>query len=162
MPADERVTRSSFRKPLRSIMVPTAIGVLPDRIWSDEEWERIQLGYRSRDMDEKWNVVVEGDVVFLHRSWTGFGVFEATFAPVEGGGRRIASAVVEAGRGGLHGNSTDHDRLMLELVLSAIVLGEPARELREKLVELARERSGNADVPAGVVQHSALGLRSGS
>ncbi|MFG3229297.1 hypothetical protein ACGF07_31565 [Kitasatospora sp. NPDC048194] len=159
MPADERVTRSSFRRPLQPIKVPTAIGVLPDRIWSDDEWERIQLGYRSRSMDEKWNVVVEGDVVFLHRSWTGFGVFEATFAPVEGGGRRIVSAVVEAGRGGPHGSSADFECLMLELVLSAVVLGEPATELREKLV-LWGQGSGNGAVSAGALQHSALGLRS--
>lgn len=162
MPADERVTRSSFPDDLQPITVPKEMAVLPRRTWSDEEWERIQLGYRSRDMDEKWDVVAEDDVVFLHRSWTGFGVYEATFAAVEGGGWRITSAVVEAGRGGLHGSSADFDCLMLELVLSAIVLGEPARELREKLVDVARQRPGNADVPAGAVQHSALGLRSGS
>lgn len=142
MPANERVTRSSFPDPLHPIMVPEPMRVLPDRIWSDMEWERIQLGYRSRDMDEKWDVVVEGDVVFLHRSWTGFGVFEATFAPVEGGGRRIASAVVESGRGGPHEKMADRDRRLLELVLSAIVLGEPAIGLRDELVESARERSG--------------------
>ncbi|WP_351237278.1 hypothetical protein [Streptomyces sp. NPDC002133] len=141
MPADERVTRSSFSDWLQPILVPTAIGVLPDRIWSDKEWERIQLGYWSRDMDEKWAVVAEGEVVFLHRSWTGYGVFEATFAPVEGGGWRIASAVVETGRGGLHGNVADYDCLMLELVISTIVLGEPADELRLKLPELTRGAS---------------------
>jgi hypothetical protein len=56
----------------------------PHRIWSDEDWERIQLGYSSRDMDEKWDVFTERGVVFLHRSWTGHGLFEATFAPVGG------------------------------------------------------------------------------
>ncbi|PZV89999.1 hypothetical protein SAMN05443287_11648 [Micromonospora phaseoli] len=56
----------------------------------------------------------------------------------------------------------EYDCLMLELVLSAIVLGEPAKELRQQLVRLTRKRSGNREVPAGAVQHSALGLRSGS
>ncbi|MFD0260153.1 hypothetical protein ACFRKE_01020 [Kitasatospora indigofera] len=136
--------------------------LLPHRIWSDEDWGRIQLGYCSRDMDEKWDVFAEGDVVFLHRSWTGHGIFEATFAPADGGGWQIAEAVVERDPERYGSADDEYDRLMLELVLSSIVLGEPAQELREKLVELARKRSGNADVPAGLVQHSALGLRTDS
>ncbi|WP_345584359.1 hypothetical protein [Streptomyces prasinosporus] len=135
---------------------------LPQRIWSDEDWERIQRGYASRDMDEKWNVFTEGEVAFLHRSWTGRGIFEATFAPVDDGGRRIARAVVERDPKRYRGTDDDYDCLMLELVISAVVLGEPATDLRARLVELTRRRSGSADAPAGLVQHSALGLRSDS
>lgn len=135
---------------------------LPQRIWSDEDWERIQRGYAARGMDEKWNVFTEGEVVFLHRSWTGRGVFEATFAPVDDGGRRIAHAVVERDPKRYRGTDDDYDCLMLELVISSIVLGEPAQDLRSKLVELTRREPGAADAPAGVIQHSALGLRSAS
>ncbi|MEV1070121.1 hypothetical protein, partial [Streptomyces sp. NPDC050263] len=108
--------------------------LLPRRIWSDEEWERIQLGYSSRDMDEKWDVFAEGDVVFLHRSWTGSGVFEATFAPVDAGGWQITEAVVERDPERYRNDDDEYDCLMLELMLSAIVLGESANQLREKLV----------------------------
>ncbi|MEU2062372.1 hypothetical protein [Streptomyces sp. NPDC013455] len=135
---------------------------LPRRIWSDEDWERIQRGYVSRDMDEKWDVLVEGEVVYLYRSWTGYGVFAATFAPVDGGGWRIASAVVERDAERYGGTDDAYDCVMLELVISAIVLGEPAPDLRSKLVELTRRKSPSADAPAGLIQHSALGLRSGS
>ncbi|MER5281616.1 hypothetical protein ABT025_38790 [Streptomyces sp. NPDC002809] len=137
---------------------------LPQRIWSDEDWKRIQLGYASRDMDEKWDVFTEGDVVFLHRSWTGNGTFAATFAPVGGGGGggwRIGSAVVERDADRYRGTDDAYDCVMLELVISAIVLGEPATDLRSKLVELVRRESGS-DAQAGLIQHSALGLRSDS
>jgi hypothetical protein len=93
MPSDERVTRSMCR--VQPISDPRPMPEPPRRIWSDEDWGRIQRGYASRDMDEKWDVFTEGRVVFLHRSWTGDGVFAATFAPVDGGGWRIAGAVVE-------------------------------------------------------------------
>ncbi|MED7828377.1 hypothetical protein [Streptomyces chiangmaiensis] len=136
--------------------------LLPRRIWSDEDWRRIQLGYYSRDMDEKWDVFAEDDVVFLHRSWTGNGVFEATFAPADGGGWQIAEAVAERDPERYRSDDDEYDCLMLELVLSGIVLGEPAQELRRKFMELVRKRSGKADVPPGLVQHSALGLRSDS
>ncbi|MFJ4002001.1 hypothetical protein ACIPWL_00820 [Streptomyces sp. NPDC090023] len=135
---------------------------LPERIWSDEDWERIQRGYASRDMDEKWDVFTEGDVVFLHRSWTGYGVFAATFASADGGGWRIVSAVVERDGERYGGRDDAYDCVMLELVITAIVLGEPAPELRSKLVELTRRKPRSADAPADVIQHSTLGLRSDS
>ncbi|MFY4716946.1 hypothetical protein [Streptomyces sp. LaBMicrA B280] len=58
------------------------------------------------------------------------------------------------------GQDEEYDCLMLELVLSAIALGEPARELRAALVESTRRKPGNAAAPARVVLHSTLGLRS--
>ncbi|MFQ3561224.1 hypothetical protein QZN11_31160 [Streptomyces gramineus] len=57
------------------------------------------------------------------------------------------------------GTDDAYDRVMLELVISAIVLREPVAELRSELVELTRRRSGS-DVPGGLILHSALGLRS--
>ncbi|KUH36412.1 MULTISPECIES: hypothetical protein [Streptomyces] len=125
---------------------------LPQRIWSDEDWKQIQLGYASRDMDEKWDVFTEGEVVFLHRSWTGNGVFSATFAPVEGGGWRIASAVFERDAKRYRGTDDAYDCVMLELVISAIVLGQPASDLRSKLVESTRRKPGSADALANLIQ----------
>jgi hypothetical protein len=111
-------------------------------------------------MDEKWDVFAEGEVVFLHRSWTGNGIFAATFKPVDEGGWRVARAVVEHAPERYRGTDDGYDCLMLELVTSAIVLGEPAPDLRARLVELTRRNSGSADAPAGLLQHSVLGLRS--
>ncbi|MET8966011.1 hypothetical protein ABZX69_42310 [Streptomyces sp. NPDC004074] len=161
MTADVPLTRESFRR-LHPISTPLPVSQVPDRVWTDEDWDRIRRGYHARDMDEKWNVFVEGDVLFMHRSWTGHGVYEASFAPVTGGGRKIASAVVEADRERYRSIGDAYDCLMMELIISAIVLGEPAAELRAGLVELTAQASGDQNLPSGVVQHSVLGLRSGS
>ncbi|MET8828560.1 hypothetical protein ABZX40_22330 [Streptomyces sp. NPDC004610] len=159
MSADEPIlTRSSFRR-LHPLSAPHPLSLPPARIWSDADWQIIRRGYQARDMDEKWNVFTEGDEVFLHRSWTGNGVFVATFTPAEGGGRRITRALVERDPARQRSTDDDHDRLMLELVLSAIVLGEPATELRAALVE-ARDTQGATD--AAAIQHSLLGLRTPS
>ncbi|MFE5326062.1 hypothetical protein ACFRCG_06640 [Embleya sp. NPDC056575] len=161
MTADAPLTRESFRR-LHAINTPRPVSQLPDRVWTDGDWERIQRGCRARDMDEKWNVFVEGDLLFMHRSWTGHGIYEASFAPVIGGGVRIISAVVESDRENYRGMGDEYDRLMMELIISAIVLGEPAADLRAGLVERMARASGKSDLPSGVVEHSALGLRSGS
>lgn len=161
MTADATLTREAFRR-LHPISTPRPVSQLPDRVWTDEDWDRIRRGYRARDMDEKWNVFVEGDVLFMHRSWTGHGVYEVSFAPAAGRGRRIASAVVEADGERYRSMGDEYDCLMMELIISAIVLGEPAAELRAGLVELTARASGKSDLPSGLVEHSVLGLRSGS
>jgi hypothetical protein len=97
MSADDRVVRSAFSGRIQPIPRRRELQVLPRRIWSDDEWRRIQLGYIAQDMDEKWDVFAEGNVVFLHRSWTGAGFFEVTFAPADGGWR-ISLAVVRRER----------------------------------------------------------------
>lgn len=153
------VTRSSLRRVL-PIVAPMPMAELPTRMWSDEHWERIKLGYKARGMDEKWNVFVEDQVAFLHRSWTGNGVFEVSFAPVGGGGWRISAAAVESDPSRYRRSSERYDRVMVELVLSTIVLGEPALDLRGELVALTSQESGRTDLPAGVTEHSALGQRS--
>ncbi|GLY04265.1 hypothetical protein [Actinoplanes sp. NBRC 101535] len=117
------------------MLEPQRLADLPARIWSDAEWERIQLGYAARDMDEKWDVLVEGKVTYLHRSWTGFAIFEARFDAVDGGWR-ISEALTESARSRHRYHSDRYARVMLELVLSSVVLGEPASELRAETVAL--------------------------
>lgn len=87
------VTRTSLGK-LLPVIAPVPMTVLPARVWSQGQWKRIERGYRARGMDEKWDVFVEGQVAFLHRSWTGNWVFEASFSP-DAGGWRISAVVVE-------------------------------------------------------------------
>lgn len=159
MPEPERVTRSMFFD-LHPISVPRTLPRVPERLWSEDDWERIRLGYRSANMDEKWNVFTEKETVFLHRSWTGIGVFAATFAPVEGGGRRIVHAVAERDPEWYGGTDDDHDSLMIETVLSFVVLGEPVDDLRSRLVESPHRRSVSGDIPAGLLPHGTPGLRS--
>ncbi|MGC5394801.1 hypothetical protein ACPXCP_03500 [Streptomyces sp. DT20] len=162
MTADAPSTRDSFRRRLQPISTPGPVSTLPDRVWTEEDWERIRRGYRARDMDQKWNAFVEGDVLFLHRSWTGRGIYEVSFAPVAGGGRRIVSAVVETDPERYRRTDDAYDCLMMELIISAIILGEPATELWSGFRELHTATPGGNDLPAAAAKHSALGPRSDS
>ncbi|MGW3012069.1 hypothetical protein ACWC9R_25035 [Streptomyces sp. NPDC001219] len=150
------VTRSSLRK-AHAMSVPRPMPDVPDRLWSESEWQRIQLGYRAASMDEKWNIYVEDEHLFLHRSWTGFLAYEAVFTKVDGGGRRIASALVESDPERYRSASADYDRITLELVISAILLGERADELRTRMATALRADTGST--AAAVAQHSVVGVR---
>jgi hypothetical protein len=47
-------------------------------------------------MDYRWSSYLIGHRLFLHRSWTGQGIFEAELAPINGGWH-VINAVVESG-----------------------------------------------------------------
>ena len=52
----------------------------PEMILSREEMQEIAVGYRPIDMNDKWLAFMEDDRLFLHRSWTGHGIYEVRFA----------------------------------------------------------------------------------
>ena len=76
------------------------------------------------------------------------------------GGWRITVAVAESTPERVRNVRAQRDRVLLELVLSAIVLGEPAVGLRADLAWLSLP-PGCPSPPIGAIEHSVLGLRSG-
>ena len=59
---------------------------------SQSEMRRIALGYQPV-FDDRWLAFMEDDRLFLHRSWTGHGIYEATFAATEKGFVMISACV---------------------------------------------------------------------
>ena len=108
------------------LTIPEAIPA-PVRVWSSEEMDRIRLGYIPSIMDEKWFIFMEGDRLFAHRSWTGLGVYEATFAPVDGG-YVIESAVVTGNRSEYKRLSDPDESLILEELIAGHLLGQSLSE----------------------------------
>lgn len=83
-------------------------------------------------MDEKWNIFVEDDELFIHRSWTGHGIYRLSFTAVNGG-VGIAEGVVESDGDRYRSRSDEFECVMVELLIRSILLGEEPTELREKL-----------------------------
>lgn len=83
-----RATRISWKtQPL-----PEARAAIPiAREYTAAEHARIARGFIPRDMDDRWFIYLEGDTLFLHRSWTGACIFLVRIVP-EGDGYRIAAA----------------------------------------------------------------------
>jgi hypothetical protein len=104
----------------------------PSGVWSGEEWQRITAGYRARDMDQKWDAHVIGDRLFLHRSWTGLGIFEVQFTPASGGWV-ITEALVEGEPSRYRSLGDEFETRQLETIIRAVILNEPAPELVKRL-----------------------------
>ena len=63
------------------------------RQYSEQEFGRLSAGKIPQAQEDKWFVFYEKPVLFLHRSWTGFCVFEVGFQP-DGKFFSITSATV--------------------------------------------------------------------
>ena len=59
--------------------------------------EKIKFGFVPRDMDDKWFIYYAEDeeILYLHRSWTGFCVFMVKFKEVDGGFAAMKAVVNE-------------------------------------------------------------------
>ena len=121
MNEDQWIARRGDRE-LHPVLIPEAIPP-PARVWTSEEMEQIRVGYIPHVMEEKWFIFMEEDRLFLHRSWTGLGVYEATFTPVDGG-YVIGSAVVTGDRNQYTRTSDHEESLILEMLITGHLLKE--------------------------------------
>ena len=92
-PGDTYATRSSWNTV--PIEHPQPVDP-PTREWTQGAWERLRHGFIPAAMEQKWFAFVEGHRLFLHRSWTGAGIYEVAFEQTATGWR-MSEVIVEAG-----------------------------------------------------------------
>ncbi len=124
----QRLTRDDFgRRTPVLVAEPTPA---PDRVWSDADWQLIGQGHKSADMGDKRNAFAEGHNLYLHRSWTGRGIYEARFSRAPGG-RGITAAVVEGDRSSYRRHDDGYEAALPEVLIDGTLLGvfhEPSYE----------------------------------
>lgn len=100
---------------------------------SGTEMQAIAAGYIPMDMNDKWFAFMEHDCLYLHRSWTGLGIYEVTFAAKETG-FMITSARVESDPESYKRDSAMGERERLRDLI-AHVSGEPMPPLLPILIQ---------------------------
>jgi 8-oxo-dGTP diphosphatase len=83
MPNAERATRQSWPniKPLPA----QHSGLTIQRTFTEQEYEKILLGFVPEQMEDKWFMFVEDDALYAHRSWTGYCIYQLVLVKDEGG-----------------------------------------------------------------------------
>lgn len=89
-------------------------------------------------MDDKWLAFVEDDRLFLHRSWTGRGVYEAQFAR-DSGGWFITELIVSGDRGFYRRASDAYEAVFVEAIIDGVLLGEWDTDAWARLRSMSRE-----------------------
>lgn len=120
MDGESCLARKDFGR-LRPVPAREAIPS-PDRVWTSHEWDLIRRGHRSQDMDDKWHALVEGQRLYLHRSWTGMGVYEVEFT-ADADGWRIIHAVVAGDHDSYRRRDDEYESAFLEAVIEWALLG---------------------------------------
>jgi len=93
----------------------------PQRVFSDEQWQRIQAGYTAQDMDEKWDLRVSDEWLYTHRSWTGYGIHAVRFTR-DAHGWRISELHVERNQDLYRGDDA-YDIQLFEMIIDGHLLG---------------------------------------
>lgn len=75
-PTDEQKSK------LEAIKSPRTITV--DWDFDLDAYEKLKLGHHAQEMEDKWNVYLEDNVVHFHRSWTGSELFRFVLSPMNG------------------------------------------------------------------------------
>jgi len=81
------------RKRLHEISNPKRIPFAAE--YSRLEFEQIRLGLRPEEMEDKWFIFFEDNVLYLHRSWTGFCIYRVGFTE---SGEKFSVTSVEVNR----------------------------------------------------------------
>jgi hypothetical protein len=116
----EKATRSSWK--VKSMpLARTALHL--ERSFSFKEYERISLGCIPRDMDDRWFIYLEGEWLYLHRSWTGFCIYQVRLEAV-GNSYRIAESWVNKDREQYVSRSDDYDQAFLSFLMDRTLLGK--------------------------------------
>jgi hypothetical protein len=70
---NERTTRDSWKiEP----MPEPKIQIHADRTFTEDEYRSLQKGLLPKEMEDKWFAYFENGWLFIHRSWTGFCIYQ--------------------------------------------------------------------------------------
>lgn len=119
--------------------MPTEVVRLPfEKAYSAEDAARIRRGLIPREMEDKWFMYLEEDVLYLHRSWTGLCIYRVALEPRADGGYTVREVLANRDPAQHRCASDEYEAALLDFLIDALLLGKPARRpeaKRERPVE---------------------------
>ena len=101
-----------------------------DRTFSEEEYQRLQIGLLPEEMEDKWFIYFEEGWLFFHRSWTGHGIYQVRVEPCDPQDQlstsryRIAEAWVSRDASIYRFTDDEHDRALVLFLIERFLLKE--------------------------------------
>ena len=122
------MTRIAKRTDWQNHPMPNARRPLTiERQYSKQEFARLASGLVPAGMDDKWFIFYEAPWLYLHRSWTGFCVYQVRFEAL-GTVMAIAEAFVNADETQHQLGTGKQDVLQLCILMDALI-GRATKEL---------------------------------
>ena len=95
------------------------------REFTEEEYESIRRGLVPEQMEDKWFIFLEGDTLYIHRSWTGRCIFQLALKR-EGEKYAVSDALVNRDPGQYGGTDDAYDERLLTYLIDNLLLGRRA------------------------------------
>lgn len=111
--------------------------LFPQRAFTQQEFERIRLGFIPEDMEDKWFLFLEGDTLYVHRSWTGTCIYQLRLVK-EGAKVLIRDAFVNREQTQYGGSDDRYDEKLLLFLIDHLLLNKSG------------PLPGGANVPIGI------------
>ncbi|WP_448670461.1 hypothetical protein [Pseudoxanthomonas mexicana] len=90
--------------------------------FSSDDLALLRAGMWPRDMDDRWIVLLEDNVLRCWRSWTGLCIYETTISATEdGGGRAPLLLVLDDATAYQRASTDDSERERFEGVISQVL-----------------------------------------
>jgi ADP-ribose pyrophosphatase YjhB (NUDIX family) len=93
--------------------------IVLDIPYDDGAMTLIRKGHLPTDMEEKWFAWFDQPVLHLHRSWTGFCIYQVSFVS-DGGGWRASSALVNRNSKQYSCTNDDEDRKIISQLIDGL------------------------------------------
>lgn len=93
------------------------------RAFTEQEYERIRLGFIPQAMEDKWFMFTEDDTLYVHRSWTGYCIYQLRFRK-EGSKYVVAGAFANRDQSQYSGSNDLYDEKLLLFLIDHLLLGE--------------------------------------
>ena len=94
-----------------------------DERFTHEQYERISRGLIPREMEDKWFIFMEDDVLYFHRSWTGVCVYQVELAE-EAGVHVTLTVKVSRNRNQYRCTDDRYDAELLRFLIHGLLVGE--------------------------------------
>src|SRR3954447_8404802 len=117
----QRATRQSWPniKPL-----PDQHSRLPvQRVYTAQEYERICLGFIPERMEDKWFMFNEEDTLYIHRSWTGYCIYQLTLIK-DDTGYAVSEAFANRDESQYSGGDNFYDEKLLVFLIDSLLLNK--------------------------------------
>lgn len=88
-----------------------------------QEYEQLRIGFVPQSMEDKWFIFAEDDKLYLHRSWTGFCIYQLTLVK-EGAGYVVAEALANRDQGQYSGGNDAYDAKLVLFLIDHLLLNK--------------------------------------
>jgi hypothetical protein len=120
----ERATRQSWPslKPLPAKRSRLSL----QRAYTEQEYERIRLGFIPERMEDKWFIFAEHNTLYIHRSWTGYCIYQLTLIK-EDTKYAVSEAFANRDETQYSGGENPYDEKLVMFLIDHLLLGKRSR-----------------------------------